>query len=68
MSTISLMMGTREDVKVLLLNLKATTGSCIGKAFKLQGRWWLMHMGQVAFLQDIKKAIEESNPKLHVSL
>ena len=49
--------GSTEDVKVLLLNLKANTGPCIDKALKLKPRFWNSCSCQVPLIKEINEAI-----------
>ena len=54
--------GSNEDVKVLLLNLKANTGPWIDKALKLKPRVWNYCYCEVPLAKESKEAILKVRP------
>ena len=62
--------GDKENMSVLLLNLKAGTGHWIEKALQLPNKFWNSHACDLPFLKEIKEAIvqaKRSHPLLRSS-
>jgi hypothetical protein len=55
--------GDQDDMKVLVMNLRATTGTWVDKCLGVKATWWRHHQWRVPLVLEIKKALEESKPK-----
>ena len=55
--------GSRENMSVLLMNLKASAGHWIEKALQLSNKFWNSHAGDLPFLKEIKEGIAMAKRK-----